>query len=232
VEGSFYGSVILSSVFMKMGGFVFFRVVSLFDFFFIDLLFFYVGLFGSLVVGFNIFLSVDFKVFVSYRSIFHMNFVLFSLFMKSGLGVFGSLVVLLSHSFVSGVLFMFFGVFYLVTKSRRVYVNGGFFFSFLFLGFFFVLFLLLNFSLPISLGFWGEVFIYWGLFNFLGGGYFFIFFFLFLGCLFNFFFLSVLFYGKGRVFFCGYFKFGFVYFLLLSFFFYFFFVFLLGVFFE
>lgn len=105
------------------------------------------------------------KKIIAYSSIVHMNFALLGLFSLSLSGIIGSIILMISHGFVSGGLFLSVGVLYDRYHTRILKYFGGFNY---FMPLFSIIFLILtlgNISFPGTISFIGELFIILGFFS-------------------------------------------------------------------
>jgi len=152
LEASTLGSILLASILLKLGriGYLFISTSILSR---VVLLVRLVGIsWGSLITLFQ----SDSKALVGYSSVVHMRAVLLGLEIGNRRGVWGGLLLILSHSFVSGSLFYLVGRLFHLKGTRIIYLlnsisTSSFFFllfSFSFLG---------NMGIPPLIRFLGEV---------------------------------------------------------------------------
>lgn len=109
--------------------------------------------------------QIDMKKIIAYSSIVHMNFALLGLFSLSLPGIIGSIILMISHGFVSSGLFLSVGVLYDRYHTRLLKYFGGFNF---FMPLFSIIFLILtlgNISFPGTVSFIGELLIILGFFS-------------------------------------------------------------------
>lgn len=105
------------------------------------------------------------KKIIAYSSVVHMNFALLGLFSLSLQGILGSIILMISHGFVSAGLFLSVGVLYDRYHTRILKYFGGFNY---FMPIFSIIFLLLtlgNISFPGTVSFIGELLIIIGFFT-------------------------------------------------------------------
>jgi NADH-quinone oxidoreductase subunit M len=123
--------------------------------------------FSAFIITFNIasmlyaglitFVQDDIKKIIAYSSIVHMNYLILGLYACELLGWYGSLLTMISHSFVAGGLFLCVGIIYDRYKTRSLrYYNGLVYIMPIWCGILF-LFILGNIAFPGTLSFIGEV---------------------------------------------------------------------------
>ncbi|MDD3370908.1 MAG: NADH-quinone oxidoreductase subunit M [Alphaproteobacteria bacterium] len=128
VEAPTAGSVILAGVLLKMGGYGFIRIS-------LQMLPDASLVFAPLVIGFSLIAIVyaslvalaqtDMKKLVAYSSVAHMGYVTLGLFSFNRQGFDGAMMVMLSHAFVAGALFLCVGVVYDRLHTREIDRFGG-----------------------------------------------------------------------------------------------------------
>nr|ANI25101.1 NADH dehydrogenase subunit 4 [Globodera ellingtonae] len=171
VEASTVASMLLASILLKFGvqGLSRFLLVfiSFNNFFFVFLGF--ISLFFCSLVAL---IQSDLKSLVAFSSVFHMSVILLAYLSCSLFGKVGGFLMMLSHGFVSFLMFFFVGEIFHNIGTRLVFFGSGFFLSFFFSLIFMSVLFLMNSGLPLSLSFFSEFFIFLGLVSF----YFFLFF--------------------------------------------------------
>ena len=163
VEAPTAGSVILAGILLKLGTYGFLR-------FSIPLFPEASAYFAPLVMGMSLVAitytslttirQVDLKKIIAYSSVAHMGVVTLGLFTLNTLGLQGSLILMLSHGFVSPGLFLCVGVLYDRYKTRLVKYYGGSVRSMPLFSFVFVVFTLANIGMPGTSSFIGEFFVF------------------------------------------------------------------------
>ncbi|UDG82947.1 NADH-quinone oxidoreductase subunit M [Candidatus Vallotia lariciata] len=159
VEAPTGGSVVLAAIMLKLGAYGFIRLLlpitpdasRLMAPVMITL-----SLFALIYIGFVALVQTDIKKLVAYSSIAHMGFVTLGLFLFSQLSVEGAIVQMLSHSFVSGAMFLCIGVLYERMHSRQITDYGGVVNTMPKFVVFATLFAMANCALPGTSGFVGE----------------------------------------------------------------------------
>jgi NADH-quinone oxidoreductase subunit M len=128
VEAPTVGSVILAGVLLKMGGYGLIRFnLSLTPDAAEDLAPYIIALsligiiYGALVA----LVQPDMKKLVAYSSVSHMGFVTLGIFAFNMQGFYGAMIVMLSHGFVTGGLFLCVGVLYDRAHTRLISAFGG-----------------------------------------------------------------------------------------------------------
>ena len=110
--------------------------------------------------------QMDMKKLIAYSSISHMGFVTLGFFIFNAYGVEGALVQMISHGFVSVVLFLCVGVMYDRMHSRLISDYGGVVNTMPKFAAFMMLFAMANCGLPATSGFVGEFLVIMGAMKF------------------------------------------------------------------
>jgi len=154
VEAPLVGSMLLSGVILKLGGYGLLLIRPNPSFFFSAVL--YLSVFGGLLCSLLCFASWDVKSVVAYSSIIHIGVVTMGVLSGTESGYWVATASILSHSLVSPLLFRLANILYLSFSSRSFIVHHSFSGP-CFLLFLICSFLGLNFGLPPSINFWVEV---------------------------------------------------------------------------
>jgi len=74
------------------------------------------------------FIQSDLKSLAAYSSINHISFLLLVLLLLNMLGKNSAVLIMISHGFISTLIFFLIGEFYHLSFTRNIYFIGGFFF--------------------------------------------------------------------------------------------------------
>lgn len=160
VEAPILGSMLLAGVLLKLGGYGIFRFMLTINLRFKSKTWgylFYLCLIGAIIIILFCMRQRDIKIIIAYSSIVHISFILIGLISQSIVGIYGCLLILISHGFISPFLFYRFNYIYETLHSRRIFILKGAlllipaFCLFWFLG------LALNIGLPPFISFFSEV---------------------------------------------------------------------------
>jgi len=168
VQAPTAGSIILAGVLLKMGayGFLRFSLPMLPDAsqYFAPLVLF-LSAFAIVYGGFLALAQEDLKKLIAYSSVSHMGFVTLGLFTFNANGLNGAVLQMFNHGITTGALFLFVGLIYERTHTRRIADYGGLMkivpIYTLFLG----LFSLASMAVPGTNGFVGELLVLSGAFG-------------------------------------------------------------------
>jgi NADH-quinone oxidoreductase subunit M len=161
VEAPTPGSVVLAAVLLKLGAFGFLRF--LLPFFpqaathpVVVTVIMILGLFGIIYAAWVAAVQPDGKKLIAYTSVAHMGFVVLGIFALTLQGIQGAMLVMLSHGFSTGALFLLIGMLYERRHTRRIEDFGGLAAVAPLFGAAFVVTALASIGLPGTSGFVGE----------------------------------------------------------------------------
>nr|YP_008145660.1 NADH dehydrogenase subunit 4 [Ascaridia galli]AGI96013.1 NADH dehydrogenase subunit 4 [Ascaridia galli]ANE06330.1 NADH dehydrogenase subunit 4 [Ascaridia galli]ANE06333.1 NADH dehydrogenase subunit 4 [Ascaridia galli]ANE06334.1 NADH dehydrogenase subunit 4 [Ascaridia galli]ANE06336.1 NADH dehydrogenase subunit 4 [Ascaridia galli] len=198
VEAPTTASMLLAGLLLKLGTAGFLRIMKCFYFVHINFWWF-LGVIGMLMASFSCIFQSDAKSLAAYSSITHMSFLLLSLvFLWSSSKVSG-FMMMLSHGYVSTLMFYMVGEFFHVSGSRLIYYMNGFFSSSIFLGILFSVVFMANSGVPPSLSFLTEFITISVFMHFVKGGFWLIFLYFFLSFYYSIYFLTNAVMGKSYV---------------------------------
>jgi proton-translocating NADH-quinone oxidoreductase chain M len=159
VEAPTAGSVILAGLLLKYGTFGFYKVLVVnmytltnYYFWLIVILSLISIIYGSIIT----YIQIDFKKIIAYSSVSHMGYVTLGLAIKTPESLVGSLLMMLTHGFISSALFYIVGILYERYGTRNIYDYGGLKNVMPLFTLYFFLLTLANLNLPLTAGFIAE----------------------------------------------------------------------------
>jgi proton-translocating NADH-quinone oxidoreductase chain M len=168
VEAPTAGSVILAGLLLKYGTFGFYKILILNMERGLDTFFWLVCclsiisiIYGSLIT----YIQIDFKKIIAYSSVSHMGYVILGLIIKTPESICGSLLMMLTHGFISSGLFFIVGILYERYGTRNIFDYGGLKNTMPIFVFYFFILTLANMNLPLTCGFVSEFLIMLSLSN-------------------------------------------------------------------
>nr|DBA43905.1 TPA_asm: ND4 [Bombus perplexus] len=127
VEASFFSSMILASVMLKLGSYGMLRFMMVFKVMF-KLMKFYlvtINLVGMFILSLICLFQFDMKLIIALSSVVHMGIMSLGLLISKKVGILGGLFMMISHGLVSSGLFYLVNMIYVQTKSRIIFINKG-----------------------------------------------------------------------------------------------------------
>ena len=188
VEASTIARIILAGLLLKFGclGLIFFI------FFFKKkiILIFLLSLIGFIILNLNCLIIRDIKAILAFSSIIHINFFIFCLIIFIKSRKFSSFLIIISHGFISTIMFFIVGEYYENNIRRLFYFIKNLFKNQLIINIFFIFFIISNAGIPFNLSFFSEIFGIFTVFRILKIIFFILIFFIIYSFLFNIFILT------------------------------------------
>ena len=127
VEASFFRSIILASVILKLGRYGILRLILIFKNRFINLSYYLIiiNLFGILILRIICLFQFDIKLIIALSSVIHIGIISIGILRGSIIGLLGGLLIIISHGLVSSGLFYLVNEIYKQTNRRIIFVNKG-----------------------------------------------------------------------------------------------------------
>lgn len=166
VEAPTRARILLAALLLKLGTSALFRILIILNFNNL-LVWFIIRFFGITAGVVNCFLQRDSKSLLAYRSIIHINFLFFILLVLNNFVKSSSFLIIISHGFVSSLLFFFIGEFYKIRNTRFIFYFKNLILSRMFFLYLVIFCILGNRAVPISLSFFLELLGIYGGFMFL-----------------------------------------------------------------
>nr|DBA43502.1 TPA_asm: ND4 [Bombus convexus] len=165
VEASYYGSMILASIMLKLGTYGVLRVIYMSSLILskMSIYFMVISLFGMLIISCQCMVQLDMKMIIAMSSVVHMSIMLFSMLTMTGMSMVGSYYLMISHGLVSSSLFYLVNLIYSQTNSRIIFINKGLINMMPSMSMFWFLSCIYNSGAPVSLNMVSEIFLLMGL---------------------------------------------------------------------
>jgi proton-translocating NADH-quinone oxidoreductase chain M len=169
VEAPTVGSVILAAIFLKFGFYGMVRTIipvcSSFVKFELCPFFLTICLVSVIYGCCSAIRQIDLKKIIAYSSVVHMNIALLGTFVVSNIGLIGSKFLMVSHGFISSLMFLGIGMLYERFHIRNIMYFGGLVQFMPLFTIFFSFIMISNLSLPGTCNFIGEFFVFSSIMN-------------------------------------------------------------------
>nr|AHZ34685.1 NADH dehydogenase subunit 4 [Pseudobiotus spinifer] len=166
VEAPGMGSMVLAAVLLKLSAYGLYRVSPYFSFSLLK-----VNIWGAALSILGAALSAavcmvqsDLKAMIAYSSVSHMGVMIMGFMTQSSAMMSGAWVIMLSHGFCSSALFYLANINYERHLTRQLSIVRGQVSVFYYFSLLWVVFLMINFSVPPFLTLWGEASVIFGAF--------------------------------------------------------------------
>jgi len=155
------GSILLTGVILKLGGYGLYRFfIPLFgNFTYFLPLVHMLSIIGIIYIGLTCLKINHIKQIIAYSSIIHMNAVCLGLFTNKIISFAGAIYAMLSHSLISSCLFMLAGILYNRYESYYIENYSGLSYNMPYFSFFLIFILFSNIATPLTSGFIAELLI-------------------------------------------------------------------------
>uniref|UniRef100_A0AAU6PXI6 NADH-ubiquinone oxidoreductase chain 4 n=1 Tax=Macrophiothrix sp. TaxID=3135532 RepID=A0AAU6PXI6_9ECHI len=128
VEAPVAGSMILAAILLKMGGYGFTRLATLFFTPFnnhINNILIPFCVWGGLLTSLICLTQTDLKSLIAYSSVSHMSFMVAGISTLTNWAIAGGLIIMIAHGIVSSALFCIANTFYERSSTRNLFINRG-----------------------------------------------------------------------------------------------------------
>jgi len=122
VEASTSGSIILAGVLLKIGRYGLYRILQIFPVYYIRrIIVSFIGLTAVVLRGFMCILQRDMKSLVAYSSVNHITLMFLAIIISYSAGITGRMLLMVSHGFVSSILFWISGLLFRLMSTRIIF---------------------------------------------------------------------------------------------------------------
>lgn len=155
VEAPTTASMLLAGLLLKLGTLGYVRLMLVYNYVYV---FFWgvLGLLGMVLGSLLCLMQSDAKSLVAYSSVVHISFVLMVLILMCGSSKLSGRLMMVSHGYVSTLMFYIVGEYYHVSGTRMMNYLSGFINRRIMVSYMFILVFLCNGGLPPSLSFFSE----------------------------------------------------------------------------
>nr|ATE47034.1 NADH dehydrogenase subunit 4 [Bombus breviceps] len=184
VEASFFSSMILASIMLKLGSYGFLRLILVFKLMLKDIMYYLMimNMFGMMILSLICLFQFDMKLIIALSSVIHMGIMTLGMLSELKIGLLGGLFMMISHGLVSSGLFYLVNLIYMQTNSRIIFINKGMINLMPSVSLFWFIMCVNNSGAPISLNMVSEIFLLMSLVSWFK----YLFMFLLFYCLFSF----------------------------------------------
>lgn len=161
VEASFFRSIILASIILKLGRYGILRLIIMFKIIFKNFIHYLIviNLFGIIILRLICLFQFDIKLIIAISSVIHMGIIIIGILRERKVGILGGLLIMISHGLVSSGLFYLVNVIYVQTNSRIIFINKGIINMMPSMTIFWFIICIYNSGAPISLNIVSEIFL-------------------------------------------------------------------------